>query len=187
MLRARSTLAPRALAIRFALAAAGSLVLAASAHIAVPMLPVPITLQTLAVPLLVLALGRNLAVTAASLYLSEGAAGLPVFAPISDGMPGLIGPTAGYLWMYPIAAYVTGTLIERGLGGTWAGRWAAVCAGDLAVFAGGVGWLTAGAHLPFAEAVAVGAAPFIIGDVLKITIASALPSQAARIAAALRI
>jgi len=75
MLRARSAVVPRTLAIRFALAAVGSGLLAVSAHVAVPMLPVPITLQTLALPLLVLALGRNLAVMATLLYLAEGAFG----------------------------------------------------------------------------------------------------------------
>jgi biotin transport system substrate-specific component len=182
--RARSaSAASRTLAIRLALAVAGSLLLALSAKVAVPMLPVPVTLQTLALPLLVLALGRNLAVTATLLYLAEGAAGLPVFAPIADGLPGLIGPTAGYLWMYPVAAFAIGTLLDRGLGATWLGRWAAIFAGDLIVFAGGVAWLMVAARLDAATAIALGATPFVIGDLLKISLASALPSQAAKIAA----
>jgi biotin transport system substrate-specific component len=184
MYRARSASdTTRTLAIRLALALTGSVLLAASAKVAVPMLPVPITLQTLAIPLLVLALGRNLAVLATFLYLAEGAVGLPVFAPISDGFPGLIGPTAGYLWMYPIAAYLTGSLLDRGFNASWAARWAAIGAGDLLVFAGGAGWLIAFAHLSAAQAFALGVAPFIIGDLLKISIASALPSQAAKLAA----
>jgi biotin transport system substrate-specific component len=183
MLRARSTSPTRSLAIRVALAVAGSVLLAVSAKVAVPMLPVPITLQTLAIPLLVLGLGRNLAVVATILYLAEGAVGLPVFAPVGDAFPALIGPTAGYLWMYPVAAFVMGTLLDRGLGASWAGRWAATFAGDLVVFAGGVGWLMVAARLSLPAALAVGAAPFVIGDLLKITIASALPSQAAKIAA----
>jgi biotin transport system substrate-specific component len=187
MLRARSAAAPRSIAIRCALAVAGSALLAVSAHVAVPMLPVPITLQTLALPLLVLALGRNLAVAAVVLYLGEGALGLPVFAPVTDGFPGLIGPTAGYLWMYPVAAFVMGTFLDGDLARSWAGRWAAVFAGDLIVFAGGACWLMIALHLPLAQAVALGVAPFVIGDLLKITIASALPSQAAKIAAYFRI
>jgi biotin transport system substrate-specific component len=182
MYRARSAAVPRTLAIRFALAVTGSALLAVSAHVAVPMLPVPITLQTLAIPLLVLALGRNLAVMATLLYLAEGALGLPVFAPVM-GPPGLIGPTAGYLWMYPVAAFVTGLLLDRGLVTTYAGRWAAIFAGTVLVFAGGVWWLSAVYAFNPTQAFAAGVAPFIIGDLLKVSIAAALPSQAAKIAA----
>ena len=179
MYHARSTSAPRALAIRIALALTGSVLLAISAKVAVPMVPVPITLQTLALPLLVLAVGRNLAVAASVLYLIEGFTGLPVFAQASLA-------SAGYLFMYPIAAFTVGTLLDRGLMTTWAGRWAAVFAGEVVVFAGGVGWLMIFLHITIAQGVALGLTPFIIGDLLKITIASALPSQAAKIAAALR-
>ena len=75
-------------------------------------------------------------------------------------------------------------MLDRGLTASWAGRWVAVFAGDVAVFAGGVGTLLmVFAHLSIAQAFALGVAPFIIGDLLKISIASALPSQAAKIAA----
>ena len=187
MLRAGSHSPTRALAIRFTLAVTGSVLLAVSSKVAIPVEPVPITLQTLAVPLLVLALGRNLAVMATVLYLAEGALGLPVFASAVGGFALLIGPTAGYLWMYPVAAFVMGTLLDRGLAANWATRWIAVFAGDLIVFAGGVGWLMVAAHLELGSALALGAAPFVIGDLLKITIASALPAQAAKIAARFRI
>ena len=182
MLRARSAVVPRTLAIRFALAVTGSALLAVSAHVAVPMLPVPITLQTLAIPLLVLALGRNLAVMATLLYLLEGAVGLPVFAPIA-GPPGLVGPTAGYLWMYPVAAFAMGALLDRGLTASYFGRWAAIFAGTVLVFAGGVWWLTVVYRFNFAQAFAAGVVPFILGDFLKVSIAAALPSQAAKITA----
>lgn len=188
MYRARSaSSATRSLAIRLALAVTGSVLLAVSAKVAVPMLPVPITLQTLAIPLLVLALGRTLAVTATLLYLAEGAVGLPVFAPVADGFPGLVGATAGYLWSYPVAAYVIGTLLGSGLKASWAGRWAAIFAGDLVIFAAGAAWLGFFLHLNVAQALALGVTPFIIGDLLKITIASALPSKAAALAARFRL
>jgi biotin transport system substrate-specific component len=187
MYRVYSVSTPRRLAVSFGLAAAGTTLLAISAHVAVPMLPVPITLQTLAVPLLVLALGRNLAVATMLLYLSEGALGLPVFAPVRDGFPSLLGPSAGYLWMYPVASFVMGTLLDRGLAATWAGRWAAIFAGDAVVFAGGAVWLAFAAHFNAAQAIAFGVAPFVVGDLLKITIASALPSQAAAIVARFKL
>ena len=178
MLRDRTvSTAPRTLGLQLALAVAGTVLLAASAKVAVPMVPVPITLQTLALPLLVLALGRNLAVTSTLMYLAAGASGLPVFAPVGGWL------TMGYLVMYPIAAFAMGTLLDRGLAASWLGRWTAIFAGDVIVFAGGATWLMVFAHLSVAQTIALGVTPFIIGDLLKITIASALPSQAAKIAA----
>ena len=186
MLRSHPAGVSRTLAIRLTLAATGSALLALSAHVAVPMLPVPITLQTLAIPLLVLALGRNLAVMTTLLYLAEGAVGLPVFAPIA-GPPGLIGPTAGYLWMYPVAAFTMGALLDRGLVGSYAGRWAAIFAGTVLVFAGGVWWLAVVYRFDLAPAFAAGVTPFVLGDLLKVSLAAALPSQAAKIAARFNI
>ena len=134
-----------------------------------------------------MALGRNLALAATLLYLFEGAIGMPVFAPVRNGLPALAGPTAGYLWTFPVAAYAIGALLERGWVTTYAGRWAAIFLGTAAVFAGGAGWLIAGFHLTATQAFAVGVAPFIVGDLLKVSIAAALPSQAARLAARLSI
>jgi biotin transport system substrate-specific component len=180
MISARSAGLRRSLAIRLALTVAGSLILAASAQIAVPMLPVPITLQTLAIPLLVLALGRDLGTLAVFLYLIEGATGIPVFALHTGGPAVLVGPTAGYLWCYPIAAYVIGVLVESALGVTYVGRWLAIFAGTSIVFVGGVWWLMAMAELSFAHAVAVGVAPFVIGDLLKTTVAAGLSRSTGR-------
>lgn len=182
MISSRSAFAPRTLAAGAALAVAGSALLALSAQVSVSMLPVPITLQTLAIPLLVLGLGRNIAVAATLAYLFEGAAGLPVFAGFSSGAA-LAGPTAGYLWAYPLAASAMGTLLDRGLGATYAGRWAAIFAGTLLVFAAGIWWLMAGFGLSGGQAVAAGVTPFVFGDLLKCSLAAALPSQAARVAA----
>jgi biotin transport system substrate-specific component len=178
MISARSAGVRRSIAIRLALAVAGSVFLAASAQVAVPMVPVPITLQTLAIPLLVLATGRDLATLATFAYLAEGAAGLPVFALHTGGAAVLAGPTAGYLWMYPVASYLIGTLCESPLGATYVGRWLAIFAGTATVFVGGVWWLIAGVHLSLAHALAVGVAPFVIGDLLKTTIAAGPASRA---------
>jgi biotin transport system substrate-specific component len=185
MISARSASTGRSIAIRVALAVAGSAVMAVAAHVAVPMLPVPITLQTLALPLIVLVIGRELGTLAMFAYLAEGAAGLPVFANVNTG-PGLLGPSAGYLWMYPVAAYIIGTLCEHSaFGVTYVGRWFSIFAGTFVVFAGGVWWLMVGFNFSFAAALAAGVTPFVIGDVLKCTIAAGLAPQARKLFARL--
>ena len=181
MISARPTSAARALAIRTALVLAGSGILALSAQIAVPMFPVPITMQTLAIPLLVLVLGTRLGTLAALAYLAEGALGLPVFSG-AGGLVRLMGPTAGFLWTFPLAAFVVGVLIDRGLGGTYPGRWLAVFAGTALVFAGGAWWLSVVVGLSPSEAIMKGVYPFVIGDILKTTVAAFLAPQWQRLA-----
>ena len=97
---------------------AGSVLLWISAKVQVPFWPVPMTLQTLAVLGLAAALGRRLGVAAVVLYLMEGALGLPVFAGTPEkgiGLAYMAGPTGGYLAGFVLAAFIVGTLAERGL------------------------------------------------------------------------
>src|SRR5271154_3613581 len=97
--------------------AAANILLVLCAHIVIPLpwTPVPMTGQTFGVLLVAVLLGARRGAITLILYLLEGAAGLPVFQPL--GLPGLArfaGPTAGYLFSYPMAAFVTGWLVERG-------------------------------------------------------------------------
>ena len=93
-----------------------AVVLALASQIAVPIpgTPVPITLQPLVVVLAGMWLGPVAGAASMILYLVAGAAGLPVFSPF--GAPGLarfVGPTGGYLFAYPVAAFVAGALSRR--------------------------------------------------------------------------
>src|SRR3970282_946058 len=87
----------------------------AAAQITIPVKPVPFTLQTSAVLLAGAVLGAKRGAISQLIYLGLGIIGLPVFAQTPDGAIGfarLIGPTGGYLLAFPIAAYITGRLIE---------------------------------------------------------------------------
>jgi biotin transport system substrate-specific component len=166
-----STTRTRALQIAFV--AAGSVLLALGAQISIP-LPLgmpPITGQTFALALVVALLGARGGALAAVLYLAEGALGLPVFSP--HGAPGIarfFGPSAGYLLAFPIAAYVTGLLYDRGLWSSYGGRLLAIVLGSAVVFAGGAAWL---AHfVGVSKALAVGVAPYLIGDAVKSLVAA---------------
>jgi biotin transport system substrate-specific component len=125
--------------LRFAgLALLGSALLAASAQVAVPMWPVPATLQSLVVLLLGALGGGRLGVAAVALYLAEGALGLPVFAAGTGGPSALAGPTAGYLLGFLPAAWLAGVLTSGGV------RWRqalGLLAAHLVLFVPGVLWL----------------------------------------------
>ncbi|MBV9924674.1 MAG: biotin transporter BioY [Acidobacteria bacterium] len=155
-----------------------SLFVALAAQVAVPLpfTPVPLTGQTFAVLLTGALLGPRLGALAMAAYLFEGAAGLPFFRGGAGGVGHLMGPTAGYLFAFPAAAYVTGALAERGWDRRYLPAAAAMALGSFVILAGGWAWLA----LMFkggAEAFRLGVAPFLPGDVVKIALAAAvLPS-----------
>jgi biotin transport system substrate-specific component len=166
---------PHTLTGRVLLAIAASAFVAICAHISVPLYftPVPLTLQTFAVILIGLTFGPALGFSAMVLYLAEGAAGLPVFSP--HGL-GLIGPTAGYLFSYPLAAAAAGAVVRLIRGNRT--RFPAAIFGGIAasffIFAMGAVWLAHMLHLSPAAAWRIAVAPFLPGEILKVTAAAGL-------------
>ncbi|WP_396610939.1 biotin transporter BioY [Haloferax sp. S1W] len=79
-----------------------------------PISPIPVTMQMLVVFLAGIFLGPIWGGTSIVLYLAAGALGAPVFAGGSAGFGALVGPTAGFLWSFPIAAAVTGAIVHGG-------------------------------------------------------------------------
>jgi len=152
--------------------------IAAQVSIPLPFTPVPFTFQPLIVLVGAAALGSRLGMSSQILYLALGIAGLPVFAasPLPQGVARLLGPTGGYLMSYPVAAFVAGTLAERGLDRRYLSALAAMLCGLLVVFAGGVLWLWIGVpHARgLAAALAIGFYPFILLDLVKLLVASAV-------------
>lgn len=163
--------------------AGGSLLVALSAQIAIPLpwTPVPVTLQPLAVMLVGAFLGPWRGAASMFLYLIEGAAGLPVFTPIgAPGIARLIGPTGGYLLSYPLAAYVIGKFAARGWTATFGKAFAAfLLTSYLILFSGGAWMVLAGARSWYQAAV-LGIVPFIAWDLLKVLFAASLTSLKSR-------
>jgi biotin transport system substrate-specific component len=159
--------------VRRALAvAAFALATALGAHVAVPLTPVPVTLQTLFVILAGAMLGPTLGAASQLLYLGMGIAGVPVFA-AGFGLAYLAGPTGGYLLTYPITAFLAGMVAQR----TSASRSGAVLLfiglflASLVTLGGGTAWLAVLTG-DIGTAVAVGFLPFLFGDVLKVGLAT---------------
>ncbi len=153
-----------------------SLLLALCAQLSfhLPFTPVPITLQTFGVVLIGAALGKKRGALAVLLYLAEGAAGLPFFAGGSAGISYLSGVTAGYLWAFPIAAFVTGFLCERGLDRSYLTVALAMLPGTLIIEIIGFCWLAVLLHIGLGQAFLLGWLPFLPGDLVKLVIAVAL-------------
>ena len=159
-----------------------SLFVALSAQISIPMWPVPLTGQTLAVLLTGAVLGSRLGALALLVYLAEGLAGLPVFsaganawtATRTPGVPYILGTTAGYLVGFVVAAGIVGWLAERGWDRSVRRAALAMLVGQLVIYALGlIGLLR---FLPLEAAFQAGILPFLPGDAIKLALAAlALP------------
>jgi biotin transport system substrate-specific component len=152
--------------------AIGTLAVAAAAQVAVPvpLSPVPMTLQPLAVLAVGGLLGAAGGVAALTAYLVLGAVGLPVFAGGAGGAVHLLGPTGGYLLAFPVAAGVAGALASRG--GVL--RTLLACAlGMVVIHVGGVAQLAVLGGDPSA-AFRLGFVPFFTGDLIKVGLAAAV-------------
>ena len=157
---------------------------AAAAQISVhlPFTPVPFTLQPMVVLVGAAALGARLGAASQILYLLLGIAGLPVFAAspiLPQGVGRLLGPTGGYLIAYPLAAFVTGWLAERGFDRRYLTAIVAMVAGLCMLFLGGVAWLAwfpqmNGGPVGVGPALATGLYPFVVADLIKVCLASAV-------------
>src|SRR5688572_23978058 len=122
---------------------------AAQLSFPLPFTPVPFTIQPMIVLIGAAALGAPLGALSQILYLMLGAVGMPVFAfspELPQGFARLIGPTGGYLMAYPVAAFATGLLAERGFDRRYVTSILAMAVGLSIIFAGGVAWLRSEEH-----------------------------------------
>ena len=167
--RSRSWLFDGALVVVF------SAFVALTAQVEIPLQPVPITLQTLGVLLTGAVLGSRRGAVTLILYLAEGVVGLPVFAGGASGVVYVIGPTGGYLVGFVVAAGVVGWLAERGWDRQPAWTALAMVLGNLLIYAFGVSWLAVLLG-DLRTALVQGALVFVVGDLIKIAVATlALP------------
>ena len=151
-----------------------SLLLILSAKIKVDLYPVPMTLQPLAVLLIAMLCGRNIAVAAVSLYLFQGMVGIPVFA-YGGGLPYLLGPTGGFLFGFLFASIIIGELADRGWGKFLMKSIVAMLIGLIVIYVCGIIQLSFLKGLDFA--IINGLKPFILGDFYKLLLAAFLLPQ----------
>ncbi|MFZ9744382.1 MAG: biotin transporter BioY [Aquiluna sp.] len=155
-----------------ALVVAGAALTAVLAQIQIPMYPVPMTLQTLAVLLIASAMGPWRALSSMGLYIAMGAAGLPVFA--GAKALGQVLPTAGYIVGFAVAAILVGVMANRGMGKKPLGVALSFVTGSAVIYLFGAGWLVVGMGLSMQQALLAGVIPFLIGDAAKAAIAASL-------------
>jgi biotin transport system substrate-specific component len=150
----------------------GSVLLALSSKInfVLPFTYVPVTMQTFAVLFLSMLFGRK-AVYMVMLYIVEGIMGLPVFAK-GAGLGYLLGPTGGYILGFFAASYICGLYAEYGYSKSFVKTFFVMLVGNLLIYICGVSILLFYTGFSILKALMLGVYPFIVGDILKIFIAT---------------
>nr|WP_207949033.1 biotin transporter BioY [Microcella frigidaquae] len=174
----------RSWASDIALVIAGTALVAVLAQVAVPLWPVPVTGQTLAVLLVGASLGAARGAASLALYAVLGLAGLPIFAPQDDGshltgLAALTAPSFGYIIGFIASAAIVGWAAERSWDRGWYKPIITFIGGSLVVFAFGLPWLAValgqfGLPNDPQSVLISGFYPFIIGGIIKAAIAAAL-------------
>ncbi|MDQ1910185.1 biotin transporter BioY [Paenibacillus sp. GD4] len=132
--------------------------------------PVPITLQTLAVMLAGGLLGAAYGFFSLFIVVALTALGFPLLGG-KGGISVLLGPTAGYVWMWPIAALLIGWIVQKlkqkGVVEFLLIFLVMEVFGSLLLYVSGVPWLAHVAKLPFDKAMVAGCYPYLPGDAIK--------------------
>ena len=172
----RPTLADRLFArgvvMDIVLVAAGAALTAIAAQVQVPLWPVPITAQTLAVLLVGSSLGALRGTLSMVLYAVLGMVGLPVFSDASSGMGVILGPTGGYIVGFIFAAAFTGWIAQRSWDRRILRAILAFAGGTVVTFAIGLPWLAVTLGLDLQQTLQAGLYPFIVGGAVKTVIAA---------------
>lgn len=164
----------RGLPMDIALIAAGAGLTAIAAQVSIPLWPVPITGQTLAVLLVGSILGALRGTLSMVLYAILGIVGLPVFSDASHGVGVILGPTGGYIIGFIFAAALTGWLAQRAWDHRIIGAFLSFTAGTVITFVIGLPWLAATLHLSLEQTLQAGLYPFIAGGAVKALLAAGI-------------
>jgi biotin transport system substrate-specific component len=169
----KALLPTQSLTARALMVLGATAVIALAARISVPMYPVPMTLQTLAVLLVGLTMGWRLGLAAVAAYIAEAAVGLPVLAAGSV----LGGPTSGFILGFLPMVALAGLAADLGARRFVPALLASLAASAL-IYVPGVLWLDAVTPLTFSGAIEKGMLPFIAGDTVKSVLAALAVSGA---------
>jgi len=181
-------LAGRPLALKAVVLVLGVAFLTASSYVQVPMLPVPMTMQTFAVLAVGAFCGWRLGLATIVAWLAIALFGLPVLSEGKAGYAVFLSTTGGYLAAFPIMAIFIGWMAERGWTARTVPAFLTLLLAEVICFTMGVGWLstlpdptTPGSTIGLAKAIEWGFVPFALGDLVKTVLATAILTGSRRV------
>lgn len=141
--------------------------------ILLPFSPVPLSLATFAIYIAAASMNWKTGTLAVALYLLIGMIGLPVFSGFTGGVQKLVGPTGGFLIGYIPCAFIIGRIIDKFERKTWLYPVSMVL-GTSVLYACGTVWFIISMKYTLAAALMACVVPFLIGDAVKIILASVI-------------
>ncbi|MEO8263710.1 MAG: biotin transporter BioY [Pseudolysinimonas sp.] len=165
---------PRHLVIDITLVVLGAALVGGLAQLYIPIEPVPVTGQTLAVLLVAATLGAVRGSLAMVVYAVLGIVGVPWFSEHTSGWSVIVGASGGYIVGFVLAAFAIGWLSERKWDRQVLKALAIFAGGSLIVFAVGLPWLSFVLGTDLNTTLEYGLYPFILGGVIKAAIAAGL-------------
>lgn len=142
--------------------------------IPLPFSPVPVTCQTIGVMLAGNLLNPKSAFLSMFLYLLLGIIGLPVFAGGASGLGSILGPSGGYLISWPIAAFISASLLKNAKKSFSTLLIVNIISGIILIYTIGVIQLSYVTKMGIVPAIISGALPFIPGDIVKGTLSATI-------------
>ncbi|NCA66682.1 MAG: biotin transporter BioY [Clostridia bacterium] len=140
--------------------------------IIIPIGPVPVSLSVLAIFLLGAMLSPFNAIAVCCIYLLLGIMGIPVFSGFGAGIAKILGPTGGYLISYPFMAAAVAFAVKFGKKYNFYVLGMSIAL--LICYTFGAAYLAISLNITLKGAIISGVVPFILIDIPKIVIASAL-------------
>ena len=148
--------------------------ISAQVTIPLPISPVPVTMQELAVCLAAAILGSRLAVLSQLIYIAVGIIGMPVFSGSTAGLARLIGPTGGYITGFLLSSFVIGKIVEQRPLPTLPGTFLAMLCGLIVIYTCGMLQLSLVLGISLKAAFISGVVPFIGMAIIKIAVGAAV-------------
>jgi biotin transport system substrate-specific component len=142
--------------------------------IPLPISPVPITMQELAVCLAAAILGSRLALLSQLVYIAVGIIGMPVFSGGTAGLARLMGPTGGYITGFLLSSFIIGRLVELRPLPTIRSTFIAMLCGLFVIYTCGMLQLSLVTGITHKAAFMSGVVPFIGMAIIKIALGSAV-------------
>lgn len=164
-----------------ALFAALMIVMGVIPAIPLSFIPVPITIQTLGVMLAGAILGSRLGAASQIVFLMLIAVGIPGLSGGRGGFSVFLGPSAGFLLSWPLAAFTIGFILERVEKINYINMFVATLIGGVIVmYVVGIPVMAFIANISIGAAIK-GSLAFIPGDLIKVIISTLLVTRISNI------
>ncbi len=144
-------------------------IICVTSPIAIPMISgVPITLQTIIIPLMASIIGKKKGLISTLIYVLIGLIGIPVFSGYKGGIGAILSPTGGFILSFPLMAYIGGYFFENYKNKLM--LYIGVIISNVINYVVGIMWFMWFVKMPLKETIIILVVPYILVTIIKIII-----------------